>query len=122
MKLLRTLRHIRNASVLVTTVFWGIAGTLPAQAFIHPGGLLTLADLQRMKTNVLAGNHPWIDGWNRLLDDSEARADWRPDTHANMGRMADVDCTGCDKVGSRMGSMSNQCLVGLATARQEKTV
>ena len=40
-----------------------------ATSFVHPGGLHTLADLERMRTNVLAGNHPWIDGWQQLLRD-----------------------------------------------------
>ncbi|HEX5398748.1 MAG TPA: alginate lyase family protein [Verrucomicrobiae bacterium] len=56
-----------------------------AGRFVHPGGLLTTADLQRIKTNVLAGNHPWIDDWNRLLKDPEAQSNWRSDAHANMG-------------------------------------
>ncbi len=56
-----------------------------ARPFVHPGGLQTVADLQRMKTNVLAGNHPWIDDWRRLLKDPQARSNWRPAAHANMG-------------------------------------
>ncbi|HEX9046876.1 MAG TPA: alginate lyase family protein, partial [Verrucomicrobiae bacterium] len=50
------------------------AGT--AQPFVHPGGLHTLADLNRMKTNVLAGNHPWIDDWNVLVTDSLAQSNY----------------------------------------------
>jgi hypothetical protein len=56
-----------------------------ARPFVHPGGLQTAADLERMKTNVLAGNHPWIDDWQRLLADPQARSNWRPAAHANMG-------------------------------------
>ena len=52
----------------------GLGQTLVAQPFIHPGGLHTLADLDRMKTNVLAGNHPWIDDWNVLITDSRAQS------------------------------------------------
>ena len=40
-----------------------------SQPFIHPSGLHTLADLERMKTNVLGGIHPWIDDGNKLLAD-----------------------------------------------------
>ena len=50
--------------------------TLLAAPFIHPGGLHTLADLDRMKTNVLAGNHPWVDDWQRLLRDPQAQTNW----------------------------------------------
>lgn len=65
-----------------------------AGPFVHPGGLLTLADLQRMKTNVLTGNHPWIDDWNRLIQDPEAQSNWKAAPHANMGvsrQRADAD-------------------------------
>ena len=62
--------------------------------FVHPGGLHTLADLERMKTNVLAGNHPWIDDWNRLLTDRQAQGNYRSAPQANMGvsrQRADAD-------------------------------
>lgn len=65
-----------------------------AQTFIHPGGLHTLADLERMKTNVLAGNHPWIDDWRQLERDPQAQANWKPAAQANMGvsrQRADLD-------------------------------
>ena len=72
----------------------GCVWTLPAQPFVHPGGLHTLADLDRMKTNVLAGNHPWIDDWWRLLRDPQAQTNWTPAAQANMGvsrQRADAD-------------------------------
>ena len=94
MKLLRALRHNQNLSVLVACVLLGIVGTLPVHAFVHPGGLLTTADLERMKTNVLAGNHPWIDDWRRLLRDPQAQSNWTSAPRANMGvsrQRADAD-------------------------------
>lgn len=65
-----------------------------AQSFVHPGSLHTLADLNRMQTNVLAGNHPWIDDWNVLITDSEAKSNYSDHATANMGssrQNADLD-------------------------------
>jgi len=65
-----------------------------AATFVHPGGLHTMADLERMKTNVLAGNHPWIDGWQQLLRDPQAQSTWKPAARANLGvsrQRADAD-------------------------------
>jgi len=47
-----------------------------------------------MKTNVLAGNHPWIDDWQQLERDPQAQADWKPAARANLGasrQRADLD-------------------------------
>src|SRR6266478_2179157 len=65
-----------------------------AQPFVHPGGLHTLADLDRMKTNVAAGNHPWIDDWNKLIADGQAGSNYNTHVQANMGssrQNADLD-------------------------------
>lgn len=56
-----------------------------AQPFVHPGGLHTQADLDRMKTKVAAGAHPWIDDWNRLITDPQARNTYTAAPRANMG-------------------------------------
>jgi Alginate lyase len=61
-----------------------LAASAPAQPFVHPGGLHTATDLARMKTNVLAGNSPWIDGWNALIQDRKARSDYKASPHSHM--------------------------------------
>lgn len=38
-----------------------------------------------MKTQVAAGAHPWIDDWNVLITDSEARSNYTASAQANMG-------------------------------------
>lgn len=53
--------------------------------FVHPGGLHTLADLERMKTKVAAKESPWIEGWERLVADPLSRADYRAAARANLG-------------------------------------
>src|ERR1051325_1478196 len=72
-----------------------VAGSLAAgQPFIHPGGLHTLPDLERMRTNVEAGNHPWIDDWQQLLRDPQSQSNWKPAAQANLGvsrQRADLD-------------------------------
>ena len=68
----RTSRLFGILFLLISTLVNPVA----TQAFIHPGGLHTMADLDRMKTNVLAGNHPWIDGWNALIADPQAQSNY----------------------------------------------
>jgi hypothetical protein len=40
--------------------------------FVHPGVMHAYADLERMRTNVLAGNQPWYRGYTNMLADSHS--------------------------------------------------
>jgi len=65
-----------------------------AQTFMHPGGLHTMADLNRMKSEVAAGAHPWIDDWNVLITDPEAQNTYTASPQGDMGanrQRADAD-------------------------------
>src|SRR6266702_5836519 len=53
--------------------------------YVHPGGLHTQADLDRMKTEVAAGAHPWIDDWNLLITDKLAQNTYVAAPRTNMG-------------------------------------
>jgi hypothetical protein len=73
-----------RAAFLAFAMVIALVASAPAQPFVHPGGLHTLADLERMKTNVLAGNSPWINGWNALIQDRKAQTNYRASPHSHM--------------------------------------
>ncbi|SRR5579862_9511989 len=52
--------------------------------FVHPGGLHTKEDLDRMKAKVKAHAHPWIDDWEELIKDRMAQDDYLPTPRADM--------------------------------------
>ena len=53
--------------------------------FVHPGGLHTLTDLDRMKAKMAAGEHPWIDAWNIMITDWEAQNTYTAFPYTNIG-------------------------------------
>ena len=53
--------------------------------FVHPGGLHTKEDLDRMKNMVATGQHPWIEGWNELLKDPLAQNTFISKAFSNLG-------------------------------------
>ncbi|HWK05041.1 MAG TPA: cellulose binding domain-containing protein [Puia sp.] len=69
---------------LVWMLSCGVTQT-QAQTFVHPGGLHTLADLDRMKAKVAAAAHPWIDAWNVLITDWEAQNTYTALPYTNIG-------------------------------------
>ena len=73
-----------RAALFAFTLVIALAASAPAQPFVHPGGLHTSADLERMKTNVLAGNSPWIEGWNALVQDRKAQENYKASPHFQM--------------------------------------
>ena len=62
---------MRKCVFALLALLWGMG--LYARDFVHPGGVHTRADLDRIKEKVLAGESPWIDGWNLMIQDSKAQ-------------------------------------------------
>jgi hypothetical protein len=56
-----------------------------AQAFVHPGGLHTKDDLDRMKSKVAAKADPWFTAWNKFVDDPKAQAGYKARPAKDMG-------------------------------------
>jgi autotransporter-associated beta strand protein len=77
---------IRSVLFLASLAIGAIsAAPAHAQTFVHPGGLHTRADLDRMKARVAAGQSPWIESWNALLTNSKAQSNYNPAPNPNMG-------------------------------------
>lgn len=76
------LKHVLKWSVLLLA---GSPALEMRAEFVHPGGLHTQADLDRMRTHVLAGESPWIQAWRALEKDPLAQSNWKPAPRANMG-------------------------------------
>lgn len=82
----------RPLSKLAAFILLTAPAAAPAQTpapansvFIHPGGLHTKAELDRMKEKVAAKEHPWIDSWNLLIKDRQAQPTWHSNAKPNMG-------------------------------------
>ena len=70
-----------------------LSTTVAAQSFVHPGGLHTQADLDRMRAKVAADEHPWIDDWKVLILDRKAQGDYKaaPNPHMASRQRAQDD-------------------------------
>lgn len=76
----------RFVAVLSAICFFSLPGAqLRAREFVHPGGLHTQADLDRMKQKVEQGEHPWVEGWEALQTDPWAQHTFEPRPMENMG-------------------------------------
>jgi hypothetical protein len=81
----RFIGNLLAIALLILTL--GATYPLFAQvSFIHPGGLHTMTDLNRMKDKVAAGEHPWIDSWTALCANPKAQFSYQPHPLDDMDR------------------------------------
>lgn len=71
---------------LIVVIVWVFPLRGQSEDFVHPGGLHTIEDLDRMKTMVAKGEHPWIEGWNELIKDPLAQNTFVSRAFSNLGR------------------------------------
>ena len=62
---------MKKTIIILLSLVWG--WEICARDFVHPGGVHTIEDLERIKEKVLAKESPWIDGWNLMIQDSKAQ-------------------------------------------------
>src|SRR3989442_13530833 len=82
-------RSILTGAISLLVLTLATVQTVQA-GFIHPGGLHTQADFDRMKAKVAANASPWIDSYNQLTTIWMANLNmpWHPVTQIVRGASA----------------------------------
>ena len=80
-----------------------------AQKFIHPGIGQTSADLEYMKKQVLAGEQPWKDAFDRLKAATNLQFEVKPYTHVLRGPYGKPNIGGDDL--SKGSDMAYNCAI-----------
>ena len=78
-------KKISIAGICILFAFFWRVQVVCAREFVHPGGLHTRADLERMKKMVAEGRQPWLEGWKELEKAPLAQYTFKPSPMANMG-------------------------------------
>jgi len=95
----------RNFTIIliVLIAFLSNRNSASAQKFIHPGIDQTLADLEYMKKQVLAGAQPWKEAFDRLKTSTNLQFEIKPFTHVVRGPYGKPNIGGDDlRTGSEM--------------------
>lgn len=80
-----------------------------AQKFIHPGIGQTSADLEYMKKQVLAGEQPWKDAFDRLKAATNLQFEVKPHTHVLRGSYGKPNIGGDDL--SKSSDLAYNCAI-----------
>ncbi len=99
--------------LLLSVLIWSTE-SVSAQKFIHPGIDQTSADLSYMKKQVLAGEQPWKDAFDRLKTTSDLQFQTTAFTHVLRGPYGKPNIGGDDL--SKGSNMAYNCaLMGYIT-------
>jgi hypothetical protein len=91
---METKTNTRAGTVAILLLLLMVAVSLPARgAFVHPGGLHTQADFDRMAAKVAAGEQPWKATWDKLIADPHAQLTWNPAAVSCICRTGSGNCT-----------------------------
>jgi len=106
---------------LMLTVFLSLSNSISAQKFIHPGIDQTAADLEYMKKQVLAGEQPWKDAFDRLKTTTDLQFEVKPFAHVVRGPYGKPNIGGDDL--SKGSDMAYNCaLMWYITAEKQYAV
>ena len=75
-------KRLLTLIVLCITIVMGIRAE---RVFNHPGGILSNADLERIKQHVDAGDEPWASCWKNLQSDNAAKSTYTASASAEIG-------------------------------------
>jgi fibronectin type 3 domain-containing protein len=87
-----------------TTDSFEVRATPFAGQLVHPGVMHTLADLDRMRTRVGAGDEPWLTGYHKLVADSHSSS-----AYAMQGPFAIVTRAGAGASSVNLSQWENDC-------------
>src|SRR5665648_46316 len=111
---------LKTAVWLILTCFFLSTGSISAQKFIHPGIDQTLADLVYMKKQVLAGEQPWKDAFDRLKTITDKQFPVTSFTHVLRGPYGKPNIGG-DELSKGPNMAYNCALMGYLTNDQAYT-
>lgn len=112
-------RYFKFLLIVVVISLPGTKNTT-AQKFVHPGIDQTNADMAYMKKQVLAGEQPWKDAFERLKSATDLQFQVRPFTHVLRGPYGKPNIGGDDL--SKGSNMAYNCaLMGFLTGDKAYT-
>ncbi|KRP58659.1 alginate lyase family protein [Pseudomonas trivialis] len=80
LKATRGIQQLSKGAVLLGALSVSLgahASTPHTGTFVHPGLLQTQQDFTRIREKIVNHNHPWLEGWRKLIDNKHASLTWQ---------------------------------------------